>query len=103
MLMVDIYPGKPATATAANNVVRCLLGAAATAAIGPMTNAMGNGWAYTTLALLFVVSSAGPVATMKYGIKWRKVKKEKAARKQQAKDAKAGRKRTQSGQHQASS
>lgn len=43
VLMVDIYPGQPATATAANNVVRCLLGAAASAAIEPMSRAMGNG------------------------------------------------------------
>ena len=82
--MVDIYPGKPATATAANNVVRCLLGAGATAAIGPMTNAMGNGWAYTTLALLFVLSSAGPLAAMRYGVTWRQAKKEKAERKKEA-------------------
>lgn len=87
--MVDIYPGKPATATAANNVVRCLLGAAATAAIGPMTEALSTGWAYTILALLFVISSAGPAATMKYGIQWRKAKKEKADRKKQAKAEKA--------------
>ena len=87
--MVDIYPGKPATATAANNVVRCLLGAAASAAILPMSKAMGKGWAYTLLALLFVVASLGPAFTMKYGIKWRKDKKEKSERKQQAKEAKA--------------
>lgn len=95
--MIDIYPGKPATATAANNVVRCLLGAAATAAIGPMTNALGTGWAYTILALLFIVSSAGPVAAMKYGIGWRKAKKEKADRKKQEKEEKAARKQAGDG------
>jgi hypothetical protein len=93
VLMVDIYPGKPATATAANNVVRCLLGAAASAAILPMSEAMGKGWAYTVLAVLFVVSSIGPAFTMKYGIKWRKAKKEKSERKKQAKEAKAERRR----------
>ena len=89
--MVDIYPGKPATATAANNVVRCLLGAGATAAIGPLANAVGNGWAYTILALLFVLSSAGPVATMRSGIKWRRAKKEKSERKERMKVVKAER------------
>ena len=88
VLMIDIYPGKPATATAANNVVRCLLGAAASAAILPMSEAMGNGWAYTVLALLFVVCSIGPAFTMKYGIQWRRAKKEKAEQKKKAKDAK---------------
>lgn len=89
VLMVDIHPGKPATATAANNVVRCLLGAAASAAILPMSAAMGTGWAYTILALLFVVSSTGPILTMKYGIQWRRAKKEKSERKKRAKEAKA--------------
>ena len=89
VVMVDIYPGKPATATAANNVVRCLLGAAASAAIVPMSDAMGNGWAYTIIGLLFAVASIGPVYTMKYGIKWRRSKKEKADRKKKEREAKA--------------
>ena len=93
VLMVDIYPGKAATVTAASNVTRCLLGAAASAAIVPMSDAMGNGWAYTLIALLFVLSSIGPAASTKYGIKWRKAKKEKAKRKKKTKDAKAERKR----------
>lgn len=43
VLTVDIFPGRPAAATAANNVIRCLLGAAASAAISPMSQAMGYG------------------------------------------------------------
>ncbi|KAF2773603.1 MFS general substrate transporter [Teratosphaeria nubilosa] len=89
ILMVDIYPGQPATATAANNVVRCLLGAAATAAITPMTNAMGNGWAYTTLALLLILSLAAPISSMVYGIEWRRAKKERAEQKKKARQCKA--------------
>lgn len=46
---------------------------------------MGNGLAYTVLALLFVISSAGPAATMRYGVRWRKEKQEKAERKNAAK------------------
>lgn len=88
VLMVDIYPGQPATATAANNVVRCLLGAAASAAIGPMADAVGNGWAYTILAFFFYLASVGPLMSMKYGIQWRKAKKEKLERKRLAKEAK---------------
>lgn len=75
VLMVDIYPGRPATATAANNIVRCELGAAASAAIVPMAQAMGNGWAYTFLALLFVAYSPALIWTMRSGMKWRQVKK----------------------------
>jgi len=88
ILMVDIYPGKPATATAANNVTRCLLGAGASAAIIPMGDAIGNGWAYTVLAIIFALSTAGPIASMKYGIKWRKARKEKERRRREAREAK---------------
>ncbi len=41
-LLVDLYPEAPATAVAANNLVRCLLGAAGTAFIESMLSAMGR-------------------------------------------------------------
>ena len=53
-LMIDLWPGKSAAATAANNLFRCELGAAASAAIQPMIDSMGRGWAYTTFALISV-------------------------------------------------
>lgn len=56
-LLIDFYPKAPATATAANNLVRCLLGAGATAAVTPMINAMGRGWCFTFLSLFLVASS----------------------------------------------
>ncbi|KAH0347471.1 MFS general substrate transporter, partial [Aureobasidium melanogenum] len=77
ILIVDIYPGKPATASAANNIVRCEMGAATSAAIVPMTKAMGNGWAYTLLAFLLIAYSPAMLLTMKSGIKWRRAKKQK--------------------------
>ncbi|KAK2061990.1 hypothetical protein LY76DRAFT_506827, partial [Colletotrichum caudatum] len=42
-LVIDIHPGEAATAMAANNFIRCLLGAASTAAILPMIDGMGVG------------------------------------------------------------
>lgn len=80
VLMIDIYPTGAAAATAANNVVRCLLGAAASAAIVPMTEAMGNGLAYLTLTLLFYVACVGSVFCMRYGMQWRKDLKAKTER-----------------------
>lgn len=70
-LMVDLWPGNSAAATAANNFFRCELGAASSAAIGPMTNAMGSGWAYTTLALISLSATPAFLFMMKYGIVWR--------------------------------
>jgi multidrug resistance protein len=83
VLMVDLYPTQASSATAASNVVRCLLGAAASAAILPMSDAMGNGWAYTTLALMFVLSCGGLLATMKYGISWRRTRAAKLENKRE--------------------
>lgn len=77
VLMVDLYPSQASSATAASNVVRCLLGAAASATILPMTDAMGNGWAYTLLALLFLLTCGGLLVIVKYGISWRRERKAK--------------------------
>lgn len=68
-------PGKFATAGAARNIFVCGFGAAASAAINPMLTAIGRGWAFTVLAALFLISLAGPVACMKNGVQWRKVKR----------------------------
>jgi hypothetical protein len=70
-LLIDFYPKAPATATAANNLMRCLLGAGATGVITPMINAMGRGWYFTFLGLFLVVSS--PMLWMIYfkGMQWR--------------------------------
>ena len=56
-LMVDLWPGHSAAATAANNLFRCEIGAVASAAIQPMIRSMGRGWAYTTLALISAAST----------------------------------------------
>lgn len=71
VLMVDVYPQAPATATAANNLVRCWIGAGASAAIVPMTNAMSSGWAYTLLALLNLSMAPLLWVIMRWGPKWR--------------------------------
>lgn len=88
ILMVDIYPGKPASATAANNLVRCLLGAGSSAVVIPLINAIGVGWACTLSAFIWVVFSPLIFLLMKLGPKWRKERKEKM-------DDKAERKRQQ--------
>jgi len=83
-LMVDIWPGQSAAATAANNLMRCELGAAASAAINPMQEAMGWGWAFTTLAFISIASSPILWLMTRYGIKWR----QKRARKNNEREAK---------------
>ena len=70
-LIVDLHPEAPATATAANNLVRCLLGAAATAAIEHMIQGMGLGWCFTFLALLILVLMPALRLIDQRGLHWR--------------------------------
>ena len=76
-LLVDIYPKKPATASAANNLVRCLLGAGATAVVGPMINTMGRGWTYTFAALVWISYSPVLFLLIKVDPRWRREMKVK--------------------------
>jgi len=56
-LAVDMTPEAPATAVAANNLVRCVFGAGGTAVVESMLRAMGRGWMYTFWALVLVLFS----------------------------------------------
>jgi multidrug resistance protein len=70
-MLVDLYPQRPSTATAANNLVRCGLGAAGTAVIIQMVNAMGRGWCFTLIALVVFALSPMLWIELKYGGGWR--------------------------------
>jgi len=76
VLMVDIYPGKPSVATAANNFTRCEIGAVFSAILLPLVDSIGWGWAYTLLALLFIGFVPFLLFVMQRGPKWRKQRKE---------------------------
>lgn len=81
VLVTDMYPGRAGAATAANNLTRCLLGAAATAAITPMIEGLGSGWAFSILGFLYLLGAPVLLLIMKNGIKWRRALKEKEERK----------------------
>ncbi|KXS99593.1 hypothetical protein AC578_2223 [Pseudocercospora eumusae] len=74
-LLIDLHRDHPATATAAVNFVRCLMSAGGAAAIIPMCNAIGIGWAFTFLALMYVVLILAVFWLMKAGMRWREEKK----------------------------
>lgn len=103
-LIVDLSPEAPATAVAANNFVRCEMGAAATAVIELMIGAMGTGWCFTFFALLPLVFSPIMWAETKYGIQWREEKRAKKEMKRVEKerklDEKASRRAAQEQQQQ---
>ncbi|KAI8959201.1 MFS general substrate transporter [Daldinia sp. FL1419] len=89
VLIVDLYPNAPATATAANNLCRCLSGAIATAVIQYIIDAWGRGWAYTFIALIFTVFSPALWVIQNYGPKWREERLEKMRRAAEKKETEA--------------
>lgn len=89
MLLVDLAPEAPATATAANNLCRCLSGAVATAVIQTIIDSWGRGWAYTFIALLFTVFSPALWVIQKYGPRWREERYQKMKRASEKKEAEA--------------
>jgi signal transduction histidine kinase len=95
-LLIDFYPKAPATATAASNLMRCLLGAGATGVITPMIDAMGRGWCFTFLSLFLAASS--PLLWVVYfrGMGWRekrRLKREKKDNRQEEKEKKEKKKK----------
>ncbi|KAI0817066.1 chloramphenicol resistance protein [Xylaria sp. FL0064] len=89
LLIVDLYPGAPATATAANNLCRCLLGAASTASIEYIIQGIGRGWAFTILALLFTIQTPTLLIVLKHGPRWRKERVERMKKEAERKQAQA--------------
>jgi multidrug resistance protein len=87
ILIIDITPGKPATVTAAFNLVRCLLGAAMTAVVNPIIDAWGNGWTFTFIALVWLVFSPMLLVLLRVGPRWRQERREKEARRQEKREA----------------
>lgn len=72
VLMVDIYPESPASATAANNLVRCWVGAGTSAAIVPLINGVGRGWAFSLLGFTCFLCVPALVVVSKWGHGWRR-------------------------------
>ncbi|THV73691.1 MFS general substrate transporter [Aureobasidium pullulans] len=84
-LIVDINLHQPATASAANNLARCGMGAVFTAFAQPLVGAIGIGWTSTAVAGLWVVLSPCLWAVMVWGPKWRAEEKREMEEKQEKK------------------
>ncbi|KAK6212300.1 hypothetical protein LQW54_005431 [Pestalotiopsis sp. IQ-011] len=87
-LIVDLYPEAPATATAANNLTRCLFGAIATSVIEDMIAGIGRGWSFTLVALIFTVLSPVLLVIQKHGLAWREERRLKMIKRKEKEEAK---------------
>jgi multidrug resistance protein len=71
VVLVDMYPQQPSTATAANNLCRCLMGAAGTGIIIQMVEGMGRGWCFTFVSGVVLLCSPILWVLIKWGPGWR--------------------------------
>lgn len=70
-LLIDINQKAPATAQAANNVIRCSIAAGAVAGLQPLTDSVGVGWTFTFFGSLCLVSAGLYFLERRYGMTWR--------------------------------
>ena len=88
-LVSDLCPGKGASSTAINNLIRCSMGAVGVAVIEPMIAGMGVQGAFLSLSLL--VMAVTPLATIQWywGAKWRgeRLAKQNLAQKEKSVEA----------------
>ena len=90
-LIVDINHDTPATAVAANNLFRCLIGAGATAVTNPLIERIGIGWTGTFIAFLWLVFSPALWAVLRLGPGWRKEAWEREKRRREKMEKKKAR------------
>lgn len=71
ILIVDLHYSTPATAMAANNLMRCFLGAGAAAMVNPMIQRWGCWWTYFVVATCMVGVSPLLISVYERGPAWR--------------------------------
>lgn len=75
VLLTDLYPSSPSTATAADNLVRSFMGAAGTAVIIQMVDGMGRSWCSKFVAGVLVAMSPLLWVDVKWGTRWREARR----------------------------
>ncbi|KAI0809823.1 MFS general substrate transporter [Xylaria sp. FL0064] len=70
-IVSDLCPGKGASATAINNLVRCELGAVGVGVAQVIVDRFGPAWSFLGLALFSVACTPIAVITWIYGSRWR--------------------------------
>ncbi|KAJ5836330.1 Major facilitator superfamily domain general substrate transporter [Penicillium robsamsonii] len=81
-LVIDLYPGASASATAVNNLMRCLIGAAGVAAIQPIIDALTAEFAFLMLAGVTIAMVPLLMVEMKWGYGWRLERQERIEKKE---------------------
>ena len=85
-LVVDLNRESSGTATAAMNLVRCLMGAGAVAFVNPLLSAIGLGWTSVLVAGVWIVISPVLIIVLRYGPRWREQARLKAVEKEKERE-----------------
>ncbi|APA08040.1 hypothetical protein SS1G_00315 [Sclerotinia sclerotiorum 1980 UF-70] len=86
-LIIDLYPGKSASATAVNNLIRCLLGAAGVAVVQLIIDVLGSGVTFLIFAGATFALSPLLMIEWYHGGRWKRERAEKLQKKKEAKQA----------------
>lgn len=70
-LVIDLYPGAPASATAVNNLMRCSVGALGVAVVQLVIDSMGAGFSFLLFAGITGLCTPLLVVAWFYGPGWR--------------------------------
>ncbi|KAK3948001.1 major facilitator superfamily domain-containing protein [Pseudoneurospora amorphoporcata] len=89
-LMVDLYPGASASASAVNNLVRCLIGAVGVAVVQYIIDAIGAGLTFLIFAIVTAASIPLLWLEWRFGERWRRKRMERLERKKDEKRAGEG-------------
>ncbi|KAK9242966.1 major facilitator superfamily domain-containing protein [Lipomyces tetrasporus] len=77
--LVDVFPRRSASASAALNLARCLLGAAGTGTVLPIINAITVGWTFTVFTGVMLVALGLVLLQMSYGAGRRRLREKREA------------------------
>lgn len=94
-MIVDLFPDRSATASAANNLVRCWLGAVGAALIDQMLRGMGWGWCFTFLGIVMAIGLCFVLLEGKYGMEWREKRRVRMEKKKEERERKEEEKKQQ--------
>lgn len=83
-LVIDLYPGASASATAVNNLMRCLIGAAGVAASQAIIDALTAQFAFVLLAGITMAMVPLLMVEMKWGYGWRIERQERLQKKEES-------------------
>lgn len=83
-LVIDLFPGASASATAVNNLMRCLAGASGVAVVQPIISAITPMWTFVLLASITLIMTPLLWIEMRWGMGWRLEREERLKKTEQS-------------------